>query len=205
MGVTGSIAKTSVKEAIATVLASALVTLKNEGNKNNEIGLPLAVIDAPDDAEFAIYEMGAGKPGDIAYLAAIARPELHPDRHSLQVPVGGSPVEGLVDGIWFNQGQVCCAGSRLLMQESVAEILIGKIQNRMNTLRIGPPLDKAIDIGAIVARVQMEPPRDPGHGDRGARAADEAEDRADRDERPVPRAQSADQRWSRGLRIGYQG
>jgi len=67
-----------------------------------------------------------------------------------------SAVEGLVDGIWFNQGQVCCAGSRLLMQESVADLLIGKIQNRMNTLRIGPPLDKAIDIGAIVARVQME-------------------------------------------------
>jgi aldehyde dehydrogenase (NAD+) len=67
-----------------------------------------------------------------------------------------SAVEGLVDGIWFNQGQVCCAGSRLLMQESVADILIGKIQNRMNTLRVGPPLDKAIDIGAIVARVQME-------------------------------------------------
>src|SRR5712671_2746334 len=67
-----------------------------------------------------------------------------------------SAVEGLVDGIWFNQGQVCCAGSRLLMQESVADTLIGKIQNRMNALRIGPPLDKAIDIGAIVARVQME-------------------------------------------------
>jgi aldehyde dehydrogenase (NAD+) len=67
-----------------------------------------------------------------------------------------SAVEGLVDGIWFNQGQVCCAGSRLLMQESVAEKLIGKIRDRMNTLRIGPPLDKAIDIGAIVARVQLE-------------------------------------------------
>ena len=67
-----------------------------------------------------------------------------------------SAVEGLVDGIWFNQGQVCCAGSRLLMQESVAETLIGKIRNRMSTLRIGPPLDKAIDIGAIVARVQLD-------------------------------------------------
>jgi aldehyde dehydrogenase (NAD+) len=67
-----------------------------------------------------------------------------------------SAVEGLVDGIWFNQGQVCCAGSRLLMQESIAEKLIGKIQGRMNTLRMGPPLDKAIDIGAIVARVQLE-------------------------------------------------
>ena len=67
-----------------------------------------------------------------------------------------SAVEGLVDGIWFNQGQVCCAGSRLLMQESVADTLIAKIQARMNTLRIGPPLDKAIDLGAIIARVQLE-------------------------------------------------
>jgi len=67
-----------------------------------------------------------------------------------------STVEGLVDGIWFNQGQVCCAGSRLLMQESVAEVLIAKIQDRMSTLRIGAPLDKAIDIGAIVAKVQLD-------------------------------------------------
>ena len=67
-----------------------------------------------------------------------------------------SAVEGLVDGIWFNQGQVCCAGSRLLMQESIAENLIAKIRERMNTLRVGLPLDKAIDIGAIVARVQLD-------------------------------------------------
>jgi aldehyde dehydrogenase (NAD+) len=67
-----------------------------------------------------------------------------------------SAVEGLVDGIWFNQGQVCCAGSRLLVAESVAEKLIRKLQARMSTLRVGPPLDKAIDIGAIIARVQLE-------------------------------------------------
>jgi aldehyde dehydrogenase (NAD+) len=67
-----------------------------------------------------------------------------------------SAVEGLVDGIWFNQGQVCCAGSRLLMQESIAETLIGKIRERMSTLRVGLPLDKAIDIGPIVARVQLD-------------------------------------------------
>src|ERR1700687_3644201 len=67
-----------------------------------------------------------------------------------------SAVEGLVDGIWLNQGEVCCAGSRLLMQESIAEPLVAKIQERMKTLRIGAPLDKAIDIGAIVARVQLE-------------------------------------------------
>jgi aldehyde dehydrogenase (NAD+) len=67
-----------------------------------------------------------------------------------------SAVEGLVDGIWFNQGQVCCAGSRLLMQESIAEALMSKIRDRMSALRAGPPLDKAIDIGAIVARVQLD-------------------------------------------------
>jgi aldehyde dehydrogenase (NAD+) len=67
-----------------------------------------------------------------------------------------SAVEGLVDGIWFNQGQVCCAGSRLLMQESIAEPLIMKVRDRMSTLRAGPPLDKAIDLGAIVAPVQLE-------------------------------------------------
>src|SRR5207302_6149362 len=65
-------------------------------------------------------------------------------------------VEGLVDGIWFNQGQVCCAGSRLLMQESIAEKLTRKVQARMSTLRVGSPLDKAVDVGAIVARVQLE-------------------------------------------------
>jgi aldehyde dehydrogenase (NAD+) len=67
-----------------------------------------------------------------------------------------SAVEGLVDGIWLNQGQVCCAGSRLLMQESIASQLSRKLQARMTTLRVGPPLDKTTDIGAIVARVQLE-------------------------------------------------
>jgi len=67
-----------------------------------------------------------------------------------------SAVEGLVDGIWFNQGQVCCAGSRLLVQERVADVMIAKLRARMETLRIGDPLDKAMDIGAIVARVQLE-------------------------------------------------
>jgi aldehyde dehydrogenase (NAD+) len=67
-----------------------------------------------------------------------------------------SVVEGVVDAIWFNQGQVCCAGSRLLVQESIAEKLYDKIRNRMETLRIGNALDKGIDIGAIVAPVQLK-------------------------------------------------
>ncbi|APV50979.1 aldehyde dehydrogenase [Betaproteobacteria bacterium GR16-43] len=67
-----------------------------------------------------------------------------------------SVVEGVVDAIWFNQGQVCCAGSRLLVQEGVAERLVAKLRARMEKLRIGSPLDKAIDMGAIVAPVQLE-------------------------------------------------
>ena len=67
-----------------------------------------------------------------------------------------SAVEGVVDGIWFNQGQVCCAGSRLLVQERVYETMLTKLRARMETLRVGAPLDKAVDIGAIVAPVQLE-------------------------------------------------
>ncbi len=66
-----------------------------------------------------------------------------------------SVVEGVVDAIWFNQGQVCCAGSRLLVQEGVAEKLVGKLRARMETLRVGDPLDKSVDMGAIVAEVQL--------------------------------------------------
>ncbi len=66
-----------------------------------------------------------------------------------------SVVEGIVDAIWFNQGQVCCAGSRLLVQESVSEKLYKKIKKRMAKLRIGDSLDKSIDIGAIVDQQQL--------------------------------------------------
>ena len=67
-----------------------------------------------------------------------------------------SAVEGLVDAIWFNQGQVCCAGSRLLVQESIEERFLAKVKARMEKLRVGDPLDKSIDIGALVAPVQVE-------------------------------------------------
>src|SRR5216117_3460923 len=67
-----------------------------------------------------------------------------------------SVVEGAVDAIWFNQGQVCCAGSRLLVQEGIAERLTDKLRARMEKLRVGSPLDKAVDMGAIVAPVQLD-------------------------------------------------
>jgi aldehyde dehydrogenase (NAD+) len=67
-----------------------------------------------------------------------------------------SVVEGVVDAIWFNQGQVCCAGSRILVHEGTARRLTDKLRARMEQLRVGDPLDKAVDIGAIVAPVQLE-------------------------------------------------
>ena len=79
--ITGSNGKTSVKNLLLAVMQHAAAVLGQHvyatpGNRNNEIGLPLAVIDAPEDADFAIYEMGTGKPGDIAYLTAIAAPDV---------------------------------------------------------------------------------------------------------------------------------
>lgn len=65
-------------------------------------------------------------------------------------------VEGVVDAIWFNQGQVCCAGSRILVQEGVAPLFYERLKRRMQTLRVGHPLDKAIDMAAIVAPVQLQ-------------------------------------------------
>lgn len=67
-----------------------------------------------------------------------------------------SVVEGIVNAIWFNQGQVCCAGSRLLVQESIAEKLYSKIRARMENMRMGNALDKCIDIGAIVSPGQLK-------------------------------------------------
>ncbi|MEO1363316.1 MAG: aldehyde dehydrogenase family protein, partial [Pseudomonadota bacterium] len=67
-----------------------------------------------------------------------------------------SAVEGLVDAIWFNQGQVCCAGSRLLIHEPVADAFYAKLRARMDKLRIGDPLDKSVDVGAVVDPVQLD-------------------------------------------------
>ena len=96
VAVTGSNGKTSVKQLLLAILQRGGGAYANPGNRNNEIGLPLAVIDAPDDAAVAVYEMGAGKPGDIAYLAAIARPAV-----SLVNNVAAAHLErlGSLDGV----------------------------------------------------------------------------------------------------------
>ncbi len=89
-------------------------------------------------------------------------------------------VEGIVDGIFFNQGHVCCAGSRLLVQEGVADDLLGRLTRRIELLRVGDPLDKNTDVGAINSSAQLERIR--GFVD-GA-AAEGC--RIDQPERPVP-------------------
>ena len=65
-------------------------------------------------------------------------------------------VEGIVNGIYFNQGHVCCAGSRLLVQESIYEPMVAKLKRRLATLRVGDPLDKNTDVGAINSKMQLE-------------------------------------------------
>ena len=70
-------------------------------------------------------------------------------------PLEGA-IEGIVNGIFFNQGHVCCAGSRLLVQESIADVLLDKLKRRLGTLRLGDPLDKNTDIGAINSREQLD-------------------------------------------------
>jgi aldehyde dehydrogenase (NAD+) len=141
----------------------------------DEIGLPAGVLNVVNGAGETgaaivahpgidkIAFTGSTEVGRIIRKATAATPK------KLSLELGGkspfivfddadldSAVEGVVDGIWFNQGQVCCAGSRLLVQERVAKRFYEKLRARMETLRVGSPLDKVVDIGAIVDAVQYD-------------------------------------------------
>jgi aldehyde dehydrogenase (NAD+) len=140
-----------------------------------EIGLPPGVVNIVT-GDGAVGEMIVKHPGidKIAFTGStevgrIIRKTTAGSGKKLSLELGGkspfvvfddadldSVVEGVVDAIWFNQGQVCCAGSRLLVQEGVEARLIAKLRARMEKLRVGDPLDKAIDIGAIVAPAQLQ-------------------------------------------------
>ncbi|WP_116134279.1 aldehyde dehydrogenase family protein [Tropicimonas sp. IMCC34043] len=139
-----------------------------------EAGLPAGVVNIVT-GDGAVGEMIVAAPVDkIAFTGstevgrAIRRATAGSDK-SLTLELGGkspyvvfedadldSAVEGLVDAIWFNQGQVCCAGSRLLVQEGVADRFHAMLKARMATLRLGDPLDKCIDVGAMVDPVQRD-------------------------------------------------
>lgn len=108
VGLTGSNGKTTVKTLLQSILEHAAPgqAYANPGNRNNEIGLPLALVDAPEDAQYAVYEMGAGKPGDIAYLAGIAKPDV-----ALVNNIGPAHLErmGSLLGVARTKGAMYCA------------------------------------------------------------------------------------------------
>jgi len=139
------------------------------------VGLPAGVLNIVtgdgDTGELIVEHAGVDK---IAFTGStevgrLIRKKTAGSGKSLTLELGGkSPfivfddadidaaIEGVVDAIWLNQGQVCCAGSRLLIQESIAETFLARLRRRMDTLRVGPSLDKCIDMSAIVAAVQLQ-------------------------------------------------
>ena len=154
IAITGSNGKTSVKALTVAILQRAGNTYFNPGNRNNEIGLPLAVIDAPNDADFSIYEMGAGKPGDIAYLTDIVAPDV-----SLVNNVAAAHLErmGSLMGVAQTKGAIYSAlavdGVAVInADDAFAEYFAGLAAGR-RILRFG--LDSTADVTArnIVAEV----------------------------------------------------
>lgn len=139
------------------------------------IGLPKGVVNIVtgdgDTGRFIVEHPGVDKvafTGSTEVGRIIRKATADSEKH-LSLELGGkspyvvfedadqdSAIEGLVDAIWLNQGQVCCAGSRLLVQESIAERFIEKLKSRMVSLKMGDPLDKTIDIGAIVDPIQHQ-------------------------------------------------
>jgi len=139
-----------------------------------EIGLPAGVVNIVNgDGRTGALLVGHQDVDKIAFTGStdvgrILRRQTAGSGKKLSLELGGkspflvfddadldSAVEGVVDAIWFNQGQVCCAGSRLLVHEGIFEKMVKKLEERMEKLRVGNPLDKAVDIGAIVAPVQL--------------------------------------------------
>ena len=144
------------------------------GELLDEIGLPPGVVNiVHGDGETGAAIAGHPDVDKVAFTGStnvgrIIRRQIAGSGKKLSLELGGkSPfvvledadldaaVEGVVDAIWFNQGEVCCAGSRILVQEGVAPTFFGKLKNRMQTLRVGDPLDKTMDVGAIVSAKQF--------------------------------------------------
>ena len=147
VGITGSNGKTSVKTLLASILALHGKTHVNAGNLNNEIGLPLSILAMPDDAQYAVLEMGAGKPGDIAYLAAIAKPEI-----GLVNNIAPAHLErmGTLQGIAETKGALYSAlppnGIAVINADDAFAALFAQLAGTRRVLRFG--LEHAADIHA---------------------------------------------------------
>jgi UDP-N-acetylmuramoyl-tripeptide--D-alanyl-D-alanine ligase len=155
VGITGSNGKTTVKTLTASILSRHGRTHVNAGNFNNELGLPLTLLAMPQDAEYAVLEMGAGKPGDIAYLAAIARPDI-----GLVNTIAPAHLErmGSVEGVAETKGALYQAlpadGVAIINgDEAFASFFAGLAAGRRQ-LRFA--LDHKADIGADILEQRVD-------------------------------------------------
>ena len=149
VGITGSNGKTTVKTLVASILSRHGRTHVNAGNYNNELGLPLTLLAMPADAEYAVLEMGAGKPGDIAYLAAIARPDI-----GLVNTIAPAHLErmGSLEGVAQTKGALYEAlpadGTAVINADDAFAGFFAGLAGARRTLRFG--LDHKADVGADI-------------------------------------------------------
>ncbi len=155
IGITGSNGKTTVKTLTAAILSRHGRTHVNAGNFNNEIGMPLTLLDMPEDAEYAVLEMGAGKPGDIAYLAAIARPQV-----GLVNNVASAHLErmGSLQGIAETKGAMYetlpADGTAIINADSDFAAFFTGLAGSRDILRFG--LDASADVQAGIESMDAE-------------------------------------------------
>ena len=148
VGITGSNGKTTVKTLVASILSRHGRTHVSAGNHNNELGLPLSLLQMPPDAEYAVLEMGAGKPGDIAYLAAIARPDI-----GLVTLIAPAHLErmGSIEGVAETKGALYQAlpadGIAIINADDAFASFFGGLAGSRKVLRFG--LDHPAEVGAV--------------------------------------------------------
>ncbi len=155
IGITGSNGKTTVKTLTAAILSRHGRTHVNSGSFNNEIGLPLTLLSMPVDAEYAVLEMGAGKPGDIAYLAAIARPDI-----GLVNLIAPAHLErmGSVEGVAETKGALYQAlpadGVAIINADDAFAGFFAGLAGSRRTLRFG--LEHKADVGADIVEQRAD-------------------------------------------------
>ena len=155
VGITGSNGKTTVKTLVASILSRHGRTHVSAGNYNNELGLPLTLLAMPRDTEYAVLEMGAGKPGDISYLAAIARPDI-----GLVTLIAPAHLErmGSIEGVAETKGALYQAlpadGIAIINADDSFASFFGGLAGARKVLRFG--LEQPADIGADVIEQRVD-------------------------------------------------
>jgi UDP-N-acetylmuramoyl-tripeptide--D-alanyl-D-alanine ligase len=155
VGITGSNGKTTVKTLVASILSRHGRTHVSAGNYNNELGLPLTLLAMPQDAEYAVLEMGAGKPGDIAYLAAIARPDI--GLVTLIAPAHLARM-GSIEGVAETKGALYQAlpadGIAIINADDAFASFFGGLAGTRKVLRFG--LEQPADVGADIVEQRVD-------------------------------------------------